>query len=131
MSFAFPIQVPYFQIDQQGVAFNMWYLAWFDEAMAGFLAWLGQPYGELVAAGVDFQLVHTEITWSGGVRYGDDIRIEVSARSVGTTSFTLGFIVRLGSTALATGETVYVTVAVDGSGKRPIPALLHAALSGA
>jgi acyl-CoA thioester hydrolase len=33
--YTFPVVVPYYQVDQQGVVFNMWYLAWFDEAMSG------------------------------------------------------------------------------------------------
>ena len=30
---AVPIPVSYFQYDQQGVVFNMWYFGWFDDAM--------------------------------------------------------------------------------------------------
>ena len=32
-----PIATSYFQYDQQGVVFNMWYFGWFDDAMTQFL----------------------------------------------------------------------------------------------
>jgi acyl-CoA thioester hydrolase len=132
MSFHHPIQVPYYQIDQQGVAFNMWYLGWFDDAMTAFLDAAGYPYGAMVSAGCDVQLVHTELDWTGSVRFGDPVRIGVAVEAMGTTSFTLSFAVRLGVGAepVASGRTVYVVVAADGSGKRPIPSGLRAALSG-
>ncbi len=44
MAVAIPVEPSYFQFDQQGVVFNMWYFAWFDEAMARFL-------GEAVSGG--------------------------------------------------------------------------------
>ncbi len=46
----------------------------------------------------------------------------------GTTSFTLGFTVRGPAGTVATGETAYVVVATDGSGKKPIPDRLRRAL---
>ena len=36
--FRFPVSVRYLEVDQQGVVFNMWYLAYFDDAMTAFLA---------------------------------------------------------------------------------------------
>src|ERR671922_7578 len=59
--FTFPIQVRYLEADQQGVVFNMWYLAYFDDAMAAFLAHGGLTYPDLMAAGWDVQLVHTDL----------------------------------------------------------------------
>ena len=55
-----PIATSYFQYDQQGVVFNMWYLGWFDDAMTQFLGEIGYPYTALNADGLDVQLVHTE-----------------------------------------------------------------------
>ena len=39
-----PVAVRYLEVDAQGVVFNAWYLAWFDEAMAAFFADRGLPY---------------------------------------------------------------------------------------
>jgi acyl-CoA thioester hydrolase len=116
------------EVDQQGVVFNMWYLGYFDEAMSDFLAEGGLPYQEMLASGHDVQLVHTEIDWRSSLRWADDATVQVSLASLGATSFSLRFAVHGGETLVASGLTVYVVVATDGSGKQPIPPNIRAAL---
>jgi acyl-CoA thioester hydrolase len=126
-----PVCTSYFQFDQQGVVFNMWYFAWFDDAMTQFLSEVGYPYAAMNADGFDAQLVHTEADWREAVRYGEQVVIDVATERVGSTSFTLSFGVRVGAQARSTGRTVYVVVSTDGSGKRPVPPKLRAALESA
>jgi acyl-CoA thioester hydrolase len=121
-------RVRYLEVDQQGVVFNMWYLGYFDEAMTAFLEEGGLSYRDLLASGFDVQLVHSTIDWSSSLHAGDMAEVEVRPVAWGHTSFTLGFDVRRGGVAVAAGQTVYVVVATDGSGKRPIPERLRAAL---
>jgi acyl-CoA thioester hydrolase len=116
------------EVDAQGVVFNAWYLTYFDEAMTAFLAARGAGYPALAAAGVDVQLVHTEIDWTAGLRFADDFTVAVATARVGTTSFALDFQVRHDGEATCSARTVYVVVAADGSGKRPVPALIAGAL---
>ena len=52
----------------------------------------------------------------------------MSLAEAGRTSFVLAFEVRSGGTVVATGRTVYVVVATDGTGKRPIPSVIGEAL---
>ena len=119
----------YFEADQQGVVFNMWYLGYFDEAMTRFLEEGGLDYTDMLAAGFDVQLVRSEIDWPGSLRWPDEMAVDVTLERSGTTSFTLAFEVRNGSgDRVATGRTVYVVVGTDGSGKRPIPARLAQAI---
>ena len=124
----YPHQVRYFEADQQGVVFNMWYLGYFDEAMSCFLAEGGLPYAEMLAGGFDVQLVHSEIDWTASLRWPDKAVVEVSLERSGTTSFVLKFEVASQDVVVATGRTVYVVVATDGSGKRPVPPSLARAL---
>lgn len=119
--------VRYFEVDQQGVVFNMWYLGYFDEAMARYLEEGGVTYPEMLASGYDVQLVRTEIDWMSSLRPGDEARVDVCLVDTGTTSFTLQFEVYAGAPLIARGRTVYVVVATDGSGKRPIPPSLKQA----
>ena len=126
--FTHRVDVRYLEVDQQGVVFNMWYLAYFDDAMTAFLGAGGLPYQQMLDKGVDVQLVHTEVDWRGAVGWGDDVGVEVSLAAKGTTSFTLDFRVRSNGAAVVDGRTVYVVVATDGSGKRPIPEWLAQAL---
>ncbi len=128
---AVDIPISYFQYDQQGVVFNMWYFGWFDDAMTQFTSEVGYPYTEMNADGIDVQLVHTEADWRDAVRYGEQVTIEVSTERVGSTSFTLRFSVRVGAQVRSTGRTVYVVVSTDGSGKRPVPPRLRAGLESA
>ena len=127
--YRFPVRVRYSEVDRQGVVFNMWYLGWFDEAMTGFLDARGVPYADLMAAGHDVQLVHTEVDWTGGVGFGDDVAVDVDVDRVGTTSFTLRFAVLRDGEPTATGRTTYVHIALDGTGKRPLSPGLRAALT--
>ena len=128
---AVPIPISYFQYDQQGVVFNMWYFGWFDDAMTQFVSEVGYPYTEMNADGVDVQLVHTEADGRDAVRYGEQVTIKVSTERVGSTSFTLCFSVLVGDEVRSTGRTVYVVVSTDGSGKRPVPPRLRAGLESA
>jgi acyl-CoA thioester hydrolase len=110
------------------VVFNMWYLGYFDEAMTAWLAAGGLDYADMVASGYDTQVVHTELDWTGAVRWGDRALIDVGLAHVGRTSFTIHFAVRVDDVVVVTGTTVYVVVATDGSGKRDIPDRIRAGL---
>ena len=116
------------EVDAQGVAFNGWYLTYFDEAMTAFLAARGASYAAQLAAGVDVHLVHVEIDWMAGLRYADEFTVAVATARVGRTSFALDFQTRRDGEPTCSARIVYVVVATDGSGKRPIPALLAEAL---
>ena len=125
-------RVRYFEADQQGVVFNMWYLGYFDEAMTQFLEEGGLDYPDMVASGFDVQLVRSEIDWAGPLRWPGEVTILVTLERSGTTSFVLSFEVRSpAGEAVATGRTVYVVVGTDGSGKRAIPARLAEAIGAA
>jgi acyl-CoA thioester hydrolase len=123
-----PIAVRYLEVDQQGVVFNAWYLAYFDDALTGFLADRGVPYAFLTETGSDVHLVHTELDWSGSLGFGDQASVSVRTVAVGTTSFTLAFEVYKDAVRVCSARTVYVVVGLDGSGKREIPPVLRTAL---
>jgi acyl-CoA thioester hydrolase len=128
VAFTHPVTVRYLEADQQGVVFNMWYLAYFDDALTAFLSHGGLPYPEILAQGWDVQLVHTELDWTGPLRWGEAGEVDVGLARLGTTSFTLQFGVRVGERPVATGETVYVAVETAGWAKIPLPDRLLAAL---
>ena len=127
-AFTHPVHVRYLEVDAQGVVFNAWYLAWFDEAMTAFLAHGGLPYRTMLDAGYDVQLVRSEIDWKSGVGFGDTVEVAVSTARMGRTSFALDFEVRRGADVTCAGRTVYVVIATDGTGKREIPPLITTAL---
>jgi acyl-CoA thioester hydrolase len=123
-----PVQSHYYQFDQQGVAFNMWYLAFLEQARNGYLAARGFSLEDLLASGHDIQLVHVEVDWTSALRYGDPIAIQVSSARVGTTSFTLHYALAVEGEVRATASSVYVIVDASIQGKAPLPPALRAAL---
>ncbi len=126
--FVHPVTVRYLEVDRQGVVFNMWYLAYFDDAMTAFLAAGGLPYRDLLDAGFDVQVVHTELDWHGPLGFGDAADVHVRVVQVGRTSFTLGFTVLSSGRVVVEASTVYVSIGTDGSGKTAHPAALRRAL---
>ena len=128
MTFTHPVHVRYLEVDGQGVVFNAWYLAWFDDAMTAYLLHGGLPYRTMLEAGFDVQLVRSEIDWKAGVGFGDEIEVAVSTARLGRTSFALDFEVRRGPDVTCAARTFYVVIATNGSGKREIPPLIADAL---
>jgi acyl-CoA thioester hydrolase len=126
--FVHPLSVRYLEVDRQGVVFNMWYLAYCDDALSAFLADGGLRYPDMLASGYDVQLVHTELDWHGPLGYGEPAGVQVSVAQIGRTSFTLRFSVVSSRRAVLDATTVYVAVRTDGSGKCEIPPVLRAAL---
>jgi acyl-CoA thioester hydrolase len=132
-SFSLPVVPRYGEVDQQGVVFNAHYLTWFDEACTGFLDHLGVTYPGLIDSGHDIQVVHSEIDFSGPVRWRDTVRVEVRCERIGSTSFTLGFAVvrsnpQTDELTAVRGLNVYVVVSSEDWAKRPIPDVLREAL---
>jgi acyl-CoA thioester hydrolase len=132
--YSLPIVPRYAEVDQQGVVFNCHYLTWFDEAVTGCFDHLGASYPDLMSAGLDMQLVHTEIDYAAPVRWRDAARVAVVCEQVGTTSFTIGFSVlrrRDGSdeSVAVRGRNVYVVVSTEDWTKKPVPDALRSALS--
>jgi acyl-CoA thioester hydrolase len=126
-----PIETRYYQFDQQGVVFNMWYLAYVEDARNGFLAARGFSLQDLLDSGRDIQLVHSTIDWVQAVRYGDELVIDVALARVGRTSLGLDFTLTVEGSVTARASTVYVIVHGDVSGKTDLPDGLRAALTSA
>jgi acyl-CoA thioester hydrolase len=129
VTFTYTAPVRYLEVDQQGVVFNMWYLGYMDEAFSAFVAQT-TAWQDLLDAGVDSQVVHTELDWSGSLKWGGQVHVDVAVSKLGRTSFTVEFLIHAGDSAkpVVTARTVYVCVATDGSGKIEPPQMLLEAL---
>lgn len=123
-----PISTAYYQFDQQGVVFNMWYLAYAEEARNAYLGAIGYSLQNLLESGHDIQVVHADLDWSGAVRYGETLTAEVSTGKIGRTSFALDYALKVGDEVRVRVGSVYVIVDSAISGKAAIPAELRAAL---
>lgn len=133
-SFSFPIVPRYAEVDQQGVVFNGHYLTWFDEACTGFLDRLPVNYEGLLAHGLDFKVVRSEIDYLASVRWRDSVRVAVVCEKVGTTSFTIAFTVlctgaQEAEQVAVRGRNTYVVVSTRDWAKRDIPDTFRTALT--
>ena len=134
--YSLPIVPRYAEVDLQAVVFNAHYLTWFDEAITGFFDHLGATYPDLMDAGLDMQLVHTEIDYAAPVRWRDIVRVAVACEGVGSTSFTVIFSVlrrrdESDEVLAVRARSVYVVVSTEDWAKRPVPDALRAALASA
>src|ERR1700758_3319387 len=113
MEFSFSIVPRYAEVDQQGVVFNAHYLTWFDEAFTAFLDHVDVSYPDLIVAGLDVQVVRSEIAFITSVRWRDTVRVAVACESLGSTSVTVAFsVLRRGAgedeVVAVRGRSVYV-----------------------
>ncbi len=135
MSFAFPVVPRYAEIDQQGVVFFGHYLTWCDEAMTAFQAAVGYPYPDMIADGVDIQVVHASLDYRASVQWGDLVELGVENEKVGTTSLSTRVTVRRRSSVEGEWEDAVavqlVHVCVDSTSftKVPVPARLSEGLA--
>ncbi len=91
--FRYYLRVRYGECDQQGVVFNARYGDYVDLACTEFLnTALGRS---IVGGGVfEMQVVKLLIEWTAPALYDDALEISVALKSLGTTSFVLGFEMR-------------------------------------
>lgn len=125
-----PIATQYYHFDQQGVAFNMWYLSFLEEARNQFLATHGFSLEDLLASGHDLQVVHVDVNWTGPARYRDVVEVDVDVDRVGVTSFALRFTILVNGQPSATASSAYVVIDSALSAKAELPSGLRTAIGG-
>jgi acyl-CoA thioester hydrolase len=97
--------VRYSEVDGQNVVFNAHYLTYCDEAMSKYCRDVG-----LGPFSADVQLVASTLTWTSAARWGDTVEVDVTCPKVGTTSFVLDFVVRVGERVCCSVSTTYVHI---------------------
>jgi acyl-CoA thioester hydrolase len=128
--FVHRVEVHFYEVDQVGVVFNAWYLAWCDDARLAYLASRGYGLEEARAADALPLVRHADIEWLASLQAGDHAEIVVRPVRVGTTSFTLRHeIHRADDQMLCAVLTVtYVAAGVAERVKRALPLGLREAL---
>ena len=128
--FTHHVDVHFYEVDQAGVVFNAWYLAWCDDARMAYLQSRGHGLAQADADGA-FPLVrHAEVEWLASLSAGDRAAIAVRPVRVGGTSFTLRHEISRSRDGLlcAVVTVTYVTVDLPTRTKREVPLSLRAAL---
>jgi acyl-CoA thioester hydrolase len=100
--------VRFVECDQQGVVFNAHYLVWADEAVNTWWADRGVDWPALIARGVEYLVVASSLEWRSSARYGDTVSVDADLETLGRTSLTLRFAIRVGERLCCTVRTTYV-----------------------
>lgn len=121
--FTYLLRVRYSECDAQQVVFNARYADYVDLAQTEFYRAAGVSYPELIASGLDNQLVSLSLQWSSPARFDDVLAVAVEPLRLGNTSLTFGFTFTHypSGRAIAKAEGVYVLVDTDHWQKTPLP----------
>ncbi|HIL22235.1 thioesterase family protein [Alcanivorax sp.] len=121
--FCFRFRVRYNECDAQHVVFNARYGDYVDIAMTEFMRALGRDYSQLLAAGLDNQVVKLTTEWQSPARFDDVLDVFVSLTHMGNTSFSLQADIRHADDgrAIAYSEAVYVMMTTEPFEKTTVP----------
>jgi acyl-CoA thioester hydrolase len=113
--FRYFIRVRYGECDAQHVVYNPKYGEYIDLAATEFMRAAFAP-DSVFGGTFEFQVVKLLVEWKAPARLDDVIEISVTPTRFGTTSFTLGFEMRIAGKpdVIVTGETVNVHATRDG-----------------
>lgn len=128
--FCYFLRVRYSECDAQKVVFNSRYVDYVDAAMTEFIRVLWGDYNDLLARGIDNQVVSLKIDWKAPARFDEVLAIGVRPLRIGNSSYSLqlDFYHQQTGTHLASAEIVYVMVDADDYRKMLIPDEMRASL---
>lgn len=135
MRFSVRKQVRFHHCDPAGIVFYPQYFYLLHEAQEDFLAHIGHPEHELIAAGVGVPIVDLKTEFLGMCRYGDEIDISLGLSRIGNASIGMRYEIHSyprppdrGQALKLVANTVVVCSEVPHGKVLPIPDALRAAL---
>lgn len=122
-NFCYLLRVRYAECDAQKVVFNGRYVEYIDIAVNEFTRVVWGKYNDLLAAGIDNQVVNLTISWKAPAHFDEVIAATVKPIRMGNSSYTLkvDFYNNESSQLLASAEIIYVMVDADEHIKMEIP----------
>lgn len=121
--------VRFYEVDQQGVVYHMWFHAYFEDARNQLLATLGSSLQAIQERGLDLQVVAFQLEWLRPVRWGDDLRVGVEVLRLGTSSLDVAYTANVDGDRRANGAATYVLVSSTEGRSTPWPDDLRHALT--
>ena len=117
------LRVRYSECDAQKIVFNGKYAEFVDIAATEFMRSTWGHYNDILAMGVDSQVVNLNISWKAPSTFDDVLAIEVKVGHIGNSSYTLAFNIvnYVSGEQIATAEVVYVMVSATEFNKMAIP----------
>jgi acyl-CoA thioester hydrolase len=112
------IQVRFRDVDAMHHVNNAVYATYLEQARVDY-------YADVLGVGlddIDTVLVNLHIDYRSQIELDDEVTVAMGVRSIGKSSVTMAYEVRVGERVAATAETVQVYVDPDGDGSQPLPA---------
>lgn len=125
------LRVRYGECDAQQVVFNARYADYVDIAATEYMRVVFGGYQNVIAAGVDTQVVNLNINWQSPAIFDDVLQIDVQPGRIGNTSYQLNvkFIHHATGREIANAQVTYVVVDTKAYKKASIPDELRAMLA--
>lgn len=129
-AFRYLFRVRYSECDAQNVVFNARYADYADLAATEFLRAIGMDYRDILARGLDNQVVKLTLEWQAPARFDDVICAEVHCDHVGNSSYRLQtrFLHYPAAMPVASAEGIYVMVSTENWRKTAVPDDIRSAL---
>ena len=103
------LRVRWAEVDMQKIVFNGHYLMYLDTAISDYWRALALPYEAAMARlGGDLYVKKATLEYQASARYDDQLDIGLRCVRIGRSSLVFSAVVCRGTTALVTGELVYV-----------------------
>jgi acyl-CoA thioester hydrolase len=122
-NFTHLLRVRYSECDLQKIVFNGKYAEFVDIAATEYSRAVWGNYNDVLAMGVDSQVVNLNISWQAPSTFDDVLAIEVNTGKVGNSSYTFEFEIRnyLTGIMIASAQVIYVMVDATAFTKMRIP----------
>jgi len=121
--FCYLLRVRYSECDAQKVVFNSRYSDYVDLAVGEYMRAVWGDYNDMLAKGVDNQVVSFAINWKASAHFDEVLAISVVPSRIGNTSFSfqVDFYRHERNELIASAEIVYVMVSASQHQKMPVP----------
>ncbi|MDP1539457.1 MAG: thioesterase family protein [Moraxellaceae bacterium] len=125
------LRVRYAECDGQNVVFNGRYVDYIDVAVTEFLRVVWGNYQDILATGIDSQVIALSLNWKAPAHFDDVLAIGVKPARIGNTSYTLevSFYRYATQTHIASAEITYVMVSAGDHKKMTIPQTMREQLA--
>ncbi len=125
------LRVRYSECDAQQIVFNAKYAEYVDIAATEFTRAIWGDYADVLAQGIDNQVVSLKIDWQAPAKFDEVLAIQVDVEHIGNTSyaFKLYFSNHAKETRLAEATIVYVCVDSKTYQKKALPEHLREKLA--
>lgn len=119
LPFETSLRVRFRDLDTLGHVNNAVFVSYAEVARVDFWS---HVFGPIDVAAIDFFVARIEIDYRRPVQLGDTVTVGVGIEKLGTTSFTVRYLMRVGEDVVAEARTVQVFVDTATGTPKPVPA---------